>query len=61
MERKGPNPPQSLLRALSRLQRRDDIVITGLDKGNGVVILDKIKYGTLELFVSKSNGQICSC
>ena len=55
IERKGPKPPRSLLRALSKLQRRDDIVITRPDKGNGVVILDNVEY--TELFKCSSVNQ----
>ena len=43
-ERKGPTPPKAMLRAISQLKKRDDIVITKPDKGSGVVIMDKSDY-----------------
>ena len=36
-ERKGPAPPKAMLRALSQLKKRNDIVVTKPDKGSGVV------------------------
>jgi hypothetical protein len=47
IQRRVPRPPSSLLRALSRLRKRDDIIISRPDKGNGVVILDKVEYKEL--------------
>ena len=47
MERKGPTPPKSMLRAIGQFKKRDDIVITRPDKGSGVVILDKTEYVSL--------------
>ena len=44
IERKGPSPPRSLRRALGQLKKRDDIVVTKPDKGNGVVVMDKFQY-----------------
>ena len=44
MQRKGPTPPKTLLRAISRLRKQQDIVISKTDKGNGVIILDKSQY-----------------
>lgn len=40
-EWKGPAPPKAMLRAISQLKKRDDIVITKPDKGSGVVVMDK--------------------
>ena len=47
LKRKGPTPPKSMLRAIGQLKKRDDIVTTRLDKGSGVVILDKTEYVSL--------------
>ena len=33
-----------MLRAISQPKERDDIVITKLDKGSGVVVMDKTDY-----------------
>ena len=44
IEKKGPAPPKTLLRALSNLRKRDDIVISKPDKGSGVVVMDKEEY-----------------
>ena len=43
-ERKGPSPPKAMLRAISQLKKRDDIVITKPDKGTGVVVIEKSDY-----------------
>lgn len=51
IERTSPNPPKALVKALYRLKKRDDIVITRPDKGSGVVIMDKAEYR------SRKNGQ----
>ena len=40
----SPNPPKALVKALNRLKKRDDIVITKPDKGSGVVVMDKPEY-----------------
>ena len=40
----GPSPPRSLLKAVASLKRKNDIIVTKPDKGNGVVILDKSEY-----------------
>lgn len=44
IQRKSPNPPKALVKALSRLNERDNIVITRPDKGSGSVIMDKEEY-----------------
>ena len=44
IERKGPKPPKTLLKSIQQLKKRDDIVITKLDKGSGVVIMGKSDY-----------------
>ena len=41
IKRKGPIPPKSVLRAIGQLKRRNDIVITRLVKGSGLVTLDR--------------------
>ena len=33
-----------MLRAIGQLKKRDDIIITKLDKGSGVVVMDKSDY-----------------
>ena len=43
-ERKGPTAPKAILRAISQLKKRDDIIITKPDKGSGVVVMDKSDY-----------------
>ena len=43
-EPKGPSPPKAMLRAISQLKKREDIVITKPDKGSGVVVMDKSDY-----------------
>ena len=42
--RRGPKPPEALVKAIAELKRRDDIVITKPDKGSGVVVMDKSQY-----------------
>lgn len=44
IQRKSPNPPKALVKALNRLKERDDIVITRPDKGSGTVVMDKEEY-----------------
>ncbi|KAL9988150.1 hypothetical protein ACROYT_G002558 [Oculina patagonica] len=44
IQRKGPQPPKTLLTAIEQLKRRSDIVITKPDKGSGVVVMDKTEY-----------------
>ena len=44
IQRTSPNPPKALVKALNRLKKRDDIVITKPDKGSGVVVMDKPEY-----------------
>ena len=44
MQRTSPKPPKALGKALNRLTKRDDIVITKPDKGSGVVIMDEAEY-----------------
>ena len=41
IERKGPRPLKSLVKAVNELKRTDDIVITKPDKGSGVVVMDR--------------------
>ena len=36
-ERTGPAPPKAMLRVIRKPKKRDDIVITKLDKSSGVV------------------------
>jgi len=43
-QRKSSRPPKALLRAISSLRKRDDIVVTKPDKGTGVVIMNKSDY-----------------
>ena len=45
IHRKGPKPPETLLRAIHQLKRRDDIVVTKPDKGSGVVIRPGPQHG----------------
>ena len=40
----SPNPPKALAKALNRLKKHDDIVITKPDKGSRVVVMDKPEY-----------------
>ena len=50
-ERKGPAPPKAMLRAKSQLKKRNDVVVTKLDKGSRVVVMDKSDYvGLLKAF-----------
>ena len=44
IQRKSPQPPNTLLTAIEQLKRRSDIVITKPDKGSGVVVMDKTEY-----------------
>ena len=44
IQRTSPNLPKALVKALNRLKKRDDIVITKPDKGSGVVVMDKPEY-----------------
>ncbi|XP_068692461.1 uncharacterized protein [Montipora foliosa] len=37
----SPSPPKALVKALNRLKKRDDIVVTKPDKGSGIVVMDK--------------------
>ena len=39
-----PSPPKALVKALNRLKKRDDIVVTKPDKGSGIVVMDKSEY-----------------
>ena len=47
IQRTSPNPPKALVKALNRLKKRDDIIITKPDKSSGVVIMDKAEYTRL--------------
>ena len=49
IQRKSPNPPKAPIRALQRLKKRDDIVISKPDKGSGVIVL-----GKMNIYVSTS-------
>lgn len=44
IHRKGLKLPQTLLKAIYQLKRRDDIVATKPDKGSGVVVMDKDEF-----------------
>ena len=44
IQRTSPNPPKALVKALNRLKKRDNIIITKPDKGSGVVVMDKPEY-----------------
>ena len=44
IQRKSPNPPKPIIKALNRLKKRDDIVITKPDQGSGTVVMDKEEY-----------------
>ena len=44
IKRKDQTPPKALLRAISQLKKRDDIIITRPDKGSGIVVMDKADY-----------------
>ena len=44
IEKRGPKPPKTLARSIQQLRKRDDIVITNLDKGLGVVLMDKPEF-----------------
>ena len=44
IERKGPEPPKTLVKSIQQLKKRNDIVITKPDKGSGVVVMDKADY-----------------
>ena len=43
-EKELANPPKALVKALNRLKKHDNIVITKPDKGFGVVVVDKPEY-----------------
>ena len=55
IQRKGPKPPKLLLRAIERLKRLKNIVITKPDKGNGVVLMDREEYINLLSEASVNN------
>ena len=42
IKRKDQTPPKALLRAISQLKKRDDIIITCPDKGSGIVVIKRI-------------------
>ena len=44
IERKGPRLPKALVRSISQVKKRDDIVIFQLDEGSGVIVMDKSDY-----------------
>ena len=47
IEKKPTTPPKALIRVLTELKKKDDIVVTKPDKGDGVVIMDKSDYKRL--------------
>jgi len=54
---KDQTPPKALLRAISQLKKRDDIIITHLDKGSGIVMMDKADYVHLLKEASINDGE----
>ena len=56
IERKSPDPPKALVKALNSLKKRDDIVIAKPDKGSGVVIMDRDEYNRLLREASVDNA-----
>ena len=50
-----PTPPKALVKAIHRLNRRNDIVISKPDKGSGVVIMNKEDYLRLLAEASANN------
>ena len=40
----SPSPPKALVKALNRLKKRYDIVVTKPDEGSGIVVMDKSEY-----------------
>ena len=46
IHRKGAKYPRTLLKAIHQLKKRDDILITKLDKGTGVVAQGRINVLT---------------
>ena len=57
IERKGPRPPKSLVKAVNELKRRDDIVISKPDKGSGVVVMDRTDEVSIFVFSPKHPSQ----
>lgn len=47
IERKGPKPPKTLLKSINKVKKLDDIVITKLDKGSGVFVMNKSSSSAL--------------
>ena len=41
---KGSRPRKTLQKAIKRLKQPDDIIVTKLDEGTGVVVMDKSEY-----------------
>ena len=44
IQRTTPSAPKALVKALHRLKKRDDIVVTKPDNGCGIVVTDKPDY-----------------
>ena len=40
----SPSPPKALVKALNRVKKRYDIVVTKPDEGSGIVVMDKSEY-----------------
>ena len=57
IERKGPRPPKSLVKAVNELKRRDDIVISKPDKGSAVVVMDRTDEVSIFVFSPKHPSQ----
>ena len=55
IEKKPTAPPKALIRALTELKKKDDIVVTKPDKGDGAVIMDKSDYTRLLREVSTND------
>ena len=56
IQRASPNPVKALVKALNRLKKRDDIVITEPAKGSEVVVMDKPEYIRLLSAASVDNN-----
>ena len=56
IQRASPNPAKALVKALNRLKKRDDIVITKPAKSSEVVVMDKPEYIRLLSAASVDNN-----
>ena len=56
IQRASPNPAKALVKALNRLKKRDEIVITKPAKGSEVVVMDKPEYIRLLSAASVDNS-----